>query len=132
MPANKRDALQRYARRLPVTFLTFTPDLPAYMQTADLVVSMAGYNTTCEILSLQKRAVLIPRTQVRAEQRLRAVNLAARGLARLILPGDLTPARLWAEIESALDAPPPQVSLNLGGLQKAGVLVHPVAINKSR
>ncbi len=118
MPRAKRKALRRAAKEKPVTLLEFTPDLPSYMKAADLIVGMAGYNTVCEILSLQKRALLIPRTRTRAEQLIRASSLATRGLARLLLPDELTPKRLAAEIDAALATLPPQNSLNMDGLPK--------------
>lgn len=120
MSESKRRALARQAKGLPVTLLAFTPDLLSYMAAADVVVSMAGYNTVCEILSLGKRAVLIPRTRVREEQLLRADGLARRGLATVIAPADLTPDRLRAAVDAALSAPPPVVDLNLDGLARAG------------
>ena len=47
---------------------------------------MAGYNTFCEILSLDKRAILIPRVKPRREQLLRARRAAAMGLVRMLDP----------------------------------------------
>ena len=91
MPRAKRKALRQAVRNQPATLLEFTPDLTSYLKAADLVVSMAGYNTVCEILSMQKRALLIPRTRIREEQRIRAAALAKRGLAHLLLPETLTP-----------------------------------------
>ncbi|MCB9419000.1 MAG: glycosyltransferase [Ardenticatenaceae bacterium] len=116
MPRAKRKALRQAIQNRPVTLLEFTPDLTSYLKAADLVVSMAGYNTVCEILSLQKRALLIPRTRVREEQLIRAQALADRGLAHLLLPEELTPQRLATQIEAALAAPRPRVSLNMNAL----------------
>ena len=116
MTAERRDLLERMADRPDVTFMKFTPDLVSYMRAADLVISMAGYNTTCEILSLQKRAILVPRVKVRQEQKLRAAHLAELGLASQLLPQQLRPRRLLAEIERSLSRPEPIVNLNLDGL----------------
>lgn len=104
MAERKRKLLRRAVAdgRLPVTILEFTADLTSYLQAADLVVSMAGYNTVCEIMSLQRPSLLIPRRHVRAEQRIRAKALAERGLARCLPPEELTPERLAAEIAAAL------------------------------
>jgi predicted glycosyltransferase len=117
MPRAKRKALRQSVENQPVTLLEFTPDLTSYLKAADLVVSMAGYNTVCEILSLQKRALLIPRTHIREEQRIRAEALAARGLAHLLLPEELTPQRLAAKIEAALTSSRPRVNLNMNALE---------------
>lgn len=116
MTDERRDLLEQMADRPDVTFMKFTPDLVSYMRAADLVISMAGYNTTCEILSLQKRAILVPRVKVRQEQKLRASHLADLGLTRQLLPHQLQPSRLLAEIERSLALPEPIVNLNLDGL----------------
>lgn len=123
MAEGKRKSLQRMGHQKAVTLLEFTPDLVSYMAAADLVVSMAGYNTVCEILSLNKRALLIPRMRVRAEQFIRASSLAERKLARVLLPTELTPSRLANEIKSALSAPPPIVDLNLDGLPQVSAAI---------
>ncbi|MER3459582.1 MAG: hypothetical protein C4309_14005, partial [Chloroflexota bacterium] len=101
-----------------LTLMEFTPDLVSYIAAADLVVSMAGYNTVCETLSLGVRALLVPRVRPRAEQRIRAERLAQRGCARVLLPEDLSPQRLADEIV-ALATPPPAVRLNFDGLARA-------------
>jgi predicted glycosyltransferase len=117
MPQGKRQALRRLAAELPVSFIEFTADLDSYLAAADLVISMAGYNSACELLSLNQRALLIPRSHTRAEQRLRATLLAQRGLAHLLLPETLTPDTLRQAIDQALHAPYPTQTLNLNGLQ---------------
>ena len=88
-----------------VTLMEFTPDLVSYLQAADLVVSMAGYNTVCEILSLAKRAILVPRDKVREEQRIRAAHLQRLGLAEMLPLSELDPERLAEMINDALARP---------------------------
>ncbi len=124
MPQGKRGLLQRMAQGQDVTLLEFTPDLPSYIHAADLVVSMAGYNTVCELLSLGKRAVLIPRDRVRAEQRIRAGHLAQQGLAQVLLPTQLTPAQLLQAIQQGLASPPPRVTVSLDGLERASQAIQ--------
>ncbi len=124
MSDDKRGLLRKAAALPGVSLLEFTPDLISYLAAADLVVSMAGYNTVCELLSLGKRALLIPRVQVRVEQRLRAEALAARGLAHLLLPDELSPQRLSQAIDLALSAPPPVVDLPLDGLRQASQAIQ--------
>lgn len=136
MPQGKRNMLHKAARKLPVDLLEFTPDLTSYMAAADLVISMAGYNTVCEILSLQKRALLIPRVRVREEQRLRALSLAKMEQVRVLLTGDLTPQRLGIEIDAALATQPPTIKLGLNGLSNlsktiAELLEEPVSIHQN-
>ena len=116
MAERKRKQLAATVRGRNVTLMTFTPRLLDYMASADLVVSMAGYNTTIELLSLGQRAILIPRNQVRAEQRIRAERLHARGLATHLPIHQLTPRMLQSTIEAALAEPRPFVPLNMNGL----------------
>ena len=118
MAHGQRRELKRMARGLPVTLLTFTPDPLRYLDAADLVISMAGYNTTCEILSLGKRALLIPRDKVREEQRIRANALARRGLVHMLDPRDLSPKRLQQAILAALQAPLRRTPFPMTGLDK--------------
>jgi predicted glycosyltransferase len=130
MAHRQRELLRQTGDRSRLTLLDFTSDLTSYMAAADLVISMAGYNAVCEILSLGKRAVLIPRQSVRAEQRLRAERLAARGLARLLRPDELTPPRLRDEISAGLAGPRPAVCLDMHGLSRisaaiAALVEHP-------
>lgn len=124
MPDDKRGLLRRAAALPGVTLLEFTPDMISYLAAADLVVSMAGYNTVCELLSLSKRALLIPRVQMRVEQRLRAEALAARGLAHVLLPDTLSPSRLSDAIDQALASPPPAIDLPLDGLRQASQAIQ--------
>jgi UDP-N-acetylglucosamine transferase subunit ALG13 len=72
--------------------IEFTDQMMNYMQAADVVVSMAGYNTICEILSLGKRAVIVPRVEPVQEQKIRAERMVGLGLFKMIYPRDLTPA----------------------------------------
>lgn len=119
MPVDKREMLIGAVRNDRLTLLEFTPDLVSYMAAADLVVSMAGYNTVCEVLSLGVRSLLVPRVRPRSEQRIRAERLAARGIVRMLLPEDLTPERLALEIKNSLASQPPRVTLDLNGLSRA-------------
>lgn len=106
MPQAQRTMLAQAARRLPHVRLTeFTDDLPSYMGAADAVVSMAGYNTVCEILSLNRPAVVVPRVMPVAEQWLRAERMARLGLFYTIHPHDLTPQSLMQTVMIALRTP---------------------------
>ncbi len=79
---------QRRTRRLNnVEAITFDAHIESLMDRALGVVSMGGYNTFCEILSFDKRAVIVPRTEPRMEQYLRARRAHELGLARM-LPDD--------------------------------------------
>ncbi len=49
------------------------------------VVSMCGYNTFCEIISFDRKAVVIPRTRPRLEQFIRATRAQELGLVNVLL-----------------------------------------------
>jgi predicted glycosyltransferase len=111
---------------LPVTLMEFTPDLMSYLQAADVVVSMGGYNTVSELLALRQRALIVPRVNLRAEQLIRAERLALRGLVRMLHPDQLTPGRLLTEIRIASRAPRPDpegAGINMSGLDKISTVL---------
>jgi predicted glycosyltransferase len=90
------------AKRLPhIAVVTFDAHVELLMERAVGVVAMAGYNTFCEILSLDKRAILIPRTTPRQEQLLRALRAAELGLVRTLDPrGEHDPAVMAAALRA--------------------------------
>ncbi|HSI02100.1 MAG TPA: glycosyltransferase [Reyranella sp.] len=82
MPAAAReDFKERAAKFANIRTLTFTNNLGALMKDAEGVVAMGGYNTFCEILSFDKKAIIVPRTRPRLEQFIR--TRAARNLGLL-------------------------------------------------
>ena len=103
MPDAVRDDLQLMANgSRQVQFLSFTDDVPSYLGAADVVVSMGGYNSVCEILSASRPAIIVPRVTPRREQLMRAAALSRRGLLRMIHPAELSPQRLLQEINDLL------------------------------
>jgi len=77
-------------------------DSLSYISAADLVVAMAGYNTSVEILRMKKSAILIPRAGPSAEQRTRARLFAAKQWVDIIDPDELTPDKLAHHISTHL------------------------------
>lgn len=100
-----RARLKALAKDLPVVVRPTVPDPLAYLGAADLVVAMAGYNTTAEILRLRTRALLVPRSGPSAEQRLRAQAFADRGWVRWLHPEHLEERRLAEAMTRALAQP---------------------------
>lgn len=120
MPENRRVALlERYGYLADVTFLDFEPDLTRRYAEADVVVSMAGYNTVCEMLSFARRAILVPRAEPVMEQLIRARLLAAQGLFDIVEPQDLSPDTLIRKVlDSFKPSPVAPAPLNLDGLPR--------------
>jgi len=79
------------ARAGGVIVKEFCDDMMSHMNAADLVVSMGGYNTVCELLTLKKKTIIVPRVAPVQEQWIRAERMQARGLLRAIHPDELTP-----------------------------------------
>jgi predicted glycosyltransferase len=84
--------------------LEFTDDMMSHMNAADVVVSMAGYNTICELLTLRKRAVVVPRVEPVQEQKIRAERMAELSAFAMIHPDQLNPRTLEGAIANQLRA----------------------------
>jgi predicted glycosyltransferase len=113
--------------------IEFTDDLMSYMNAADIVISMAGYNTICELLTLGKRSILVPRVRPIEEQRIRAERLAGFRAFRTILPDELTPRVLERAIEEELQlaqstAPVP-TCIDLGALPRITAMLQREALS---
>ncbi len=81
------DFLQRASRLSKIEAISFEARMESLMDRALGVVCMGGYNTFCEILSFNKRALVVPRTEPRMEQFIRASQAAQLGLVS-VLPDD--------------------------------------------
>ncbi|MEM6988774.1 MAG: glycosyltransferase [Pseudomonadota bacterium] len=87
MPRKIRKELQRLARRnKKLHVLSFDNNLEGLMAGSQAVVAMGGYNTYCEILSLDKPALIVPRKVPRLEQYIRATRSAELGLTQTLEP----------------------------------------------
>lgn len=107
MSEDDRASLQELAAvGAHVHVLDFAKDMAGYLAAADAVVSMGGYNTVCELLSLERPSLIVPRVTPRKEQLIRAEALERRGLVRMLHPDDLSPSRLLAAVTDLLDHPP--------------------------
>ncbi|WP_217523359.1 glycosyltransferase family protein [Pleurocapsa sp. PCC 7327] len=91
MPQDRTQELSQIAQQFShVQMSEFTDDIASYMETADAVVCMGGYNTICEVISLSKRAVVVPRIKPVQEQWIRAQKMTEFGLFKTIHPSKLT------------------------------------------
>ena len=102
-PELQTEFMQRIERLKRVRALTFDTRLEALMFNAAGVVAMGGYNTFCEILSFDKRAILVPRTAPRLEQFIRAQQAQEVGLVRML--GDDGERDVRAMISALRDLP---------------------------
>lgn len=105
MAESRRQALAARADTLGcVTRQEFSDDMMSMIDAADVVVCMGGYNTVCELLTLRKRAVVVPRVRPVLEQGIRAERMAALGLMRTVHPDRLSPTRLIETVAQEIAA----------------------------
>lgn len=121
MAAGAREAVHVAAATTPrMTVLDFVPDLHRLIAGASAVVSMAGYNSVCEVLATDRPALLVPRTEPRTEQLVRARRLAELGAADLLSADQLEPGRLSAWLDRAVGTTPDAGCIEA----RAGLDVH--------
>jgi len=104
MPRNQRRHLAKKAKPFPIKVLPFYPSMEEMFGAADLVVSMGGYNTVCEILSQKTPSLIIPRETPRKEQLLRAQALKKRELIDYIPWTEITTATLHEKLFAMLNS----------------------------
>src|SRR5260221_2674842 len=84
MRVEARAAFEVRAAALSLPCEVFEPRMEHLMGDCRAVASMGGYNTFCEILSFDKRALIVPRHTPRFEQTIRAEAAQRLGLARTL------------------------------------------------
>lgn len=121
MPAAERRDLQARAAVPGATARARVSDSLSYIEAADLVVAMAGYNTSVEILRAGTPAVLVPRAGPSAEQRMRAARFAEQGWVHVLDPRRLDSETVAGAILTGLarQACPPASAPDLSGLGRA-------------
>ena len=136
----RHDALARDIAELDgdVTLHDFVDDLGARMASASGVIAMAGYNTVVEVLSCGVPALLVPRSEPRREQTIRAERVAP--VADLQVCGARTlDERCFETFLEAARAGRDRVApaLDLGGLDRAARILeaclegHPEAASRA-
>jgi predicted glycosyltransferase len=105
MPKKKRRKIFKRARKLGVRTYHFYRQMETIFAAADLVVSMGGYNTLCEILSQGTLSLVIPRETPRKEQMIRAQAFKRQNLIDYIPWGEFTPQILQEKILELLGNP---------------------------
>ncbi|MDZ8106292.1 MAG: glycosyltransferase [Nostoc sp. DedQUE12a] len=133
MPLEQQAAIkQKAAAYSHVEIGEFTNDLMSYIAAADAVVAMGGYNTICEILSVNKPAVIVPRIKPSQEQYIRAQHLAWLGVLTAIHPNDLTPDILLRSLLQQLHIPKISIpEINLNGLPKISQYISNLLAKKN-
>lgn len=123
MPAPARERLHALAaQRADMQVLDFVAEPLGLMREASAIVAMGGYNTTTEILSLEQRALIVPRVRPREEQWIRARRLAELGLVDCLHPDQLSAERLAAWLAAPGRPRRAREVLDFGGLERVCAL----------
>ncbi len=129
MPAEELGDLQRHAGPW-VRVVPAVDDIVFHIRHAAAVIAMGGYNTVCEIMSTDVPALIVPRNQSRAEQRIRAASLADAGFLDQQDIDSLTPEFLAGWLATRLGTRVDRRRAGLDGLirvpQLAAELMRPM------
>lgn len=90
------------ARQGDFRAIRFTSNAQILFERSDLVVSMGGYNTMCELMALGHYPLIIPRIKPRIEQLIRAQVFREKGLCDFLHPAELSVTALEKKIALCL------------------------------
>jgi predicted glycosyltransferase len=127
MDEAKYQQLEKLAQgQTNISLRRFTPSLVAYLNRADLSISLGGYNTTMNILKTGVRSMIYPSDKDR-EQAIRAKKLEKLGLLKILDRSELAPKLLarsiidYLQSESILDL---TNTLRLDGAKQAAIILQ--------
>jgi predicted glycosyltransferase len=123
--ALRRELARRAELNARLRVIEFVREPGVLLARADRVVAMGGYGTTCEILSFERHALIVPRVRPRREQAIRAERLAALGLVHTVDPCRATPDHISTWLSCELGHPPSaRAALDFQGLQRVPELLE--------
>jgi predicted glycosyltransferase len=125
LPEDAWRRLRRLAASAPdVTMRRAVPDLSYELRHAAGSVSQCGYNTAMDLLESRVPALVVPYGEGNEDEQLkRARRLEALGALRVLPAGEMTPARLAAEMSSLASFAPAASTLNLRGAERTADLL---------
>jgi len=129
MTERQRLEIQARAANVPnIEIVDFLANLETLVANARAVVGMCGYNTFCEVMSFDKRALFVPRTAPRREQSIRAYRAEEFGWVNVL---DIEDAKRGLAFRSAVNqlmrAPLPSEAVarpDLDGLNRVCALTE--------
>lgn len=135
LSAGKRTKLLAIAEKCSdMQIIEFTNQMEGFVENADVLVCMGGYNTICEAMTYRKKTICVPRKNPVTEQLIRARRFEELGLLTMICPDQLSPQRIAHELEQALSEPEGRsersLPLNLDGLQNINAHIDDLLIEK--
>ncbi|MCT4626225.1 glycosyltransferase [Halodesulfovibrio sp.] len=126
MPQEYQQQIRALCAAYPhITVTDFIADFIDQLSAADLSVSMAGYNTTMNLLAVNTFGLVYPFDQNR-EQRMRSSSLEKLGALSILEQKDLEPQNLCSLLAKYLTKPnrKPQHSINLHGATESARLLE--------
>jgi predicted glycosyltransferase len=116
MPNRQRKILRDRANSLGVIIHSTLSDIPSYINAADVIITMAGYNSLTEVMRFRKPTIVVPRQGPSAEQTLRAGLFAQWDGVHPLDPRKLDGSQLAAAIRTGLDNRSTEYSSSLASL----------------
>ncbi len=129
MPEPHRVRLHQIAAgNRAIRVMDFAKEPTILLKHARSVVAMGGYNTTMEVLSFKKRALLVPRVKPRSEQMVRAERLRDMGLVSVLHPDRASSSAITSWLNSPNTAKQhSRPALDMGGVPRvADFLANPL------
>ena len=119
MPPEVQQSLRCCAATNPrLRVINFVNEPTLLLSRADRIIAMGGYNTTYEILSFEKPALIVPRVQPRSEQLIRAKRMRDLGLIDMLHPDNLSPKALTEWLHLDKETPRAREQLDFNGLPR--------------
>jgi predicted glycosyltransferase len=107
MKSENRERIRLRASHLAnVSVVDFEAQMEVLLQRSVGVVGMCGYNTFCEVLSFDKKALFVPRTHPRLEQYIRASRARELGYSQMLTPEEAAIPQVMAKALRALPGQP--------------------------
>jgi len=129
MPADTKQELLKHSLDKPNLHIIDFLKEPTYLiSRADRIIGMGGYNSICEVLSFEKRALIVPRITPRTEQWVRAQCLNQLGLIDILHPNEITSEKIvsWL-LTDGPDIKHVKQRIDFNGLKKLPDLISKIA-----
>jgi predicted glycosyltransferase len=128
MKTENRERIRLRASRLAnVTVIDFETRLEALVSRAVGVLGMCGYNTFCEVLSFDRKALFLPRMHPRQEQYIRASRAREIGLCAMLTPEEAAiPALMAHALRDLPNRVAPSVKLVVGDMAGLDVICEEI------
>jgi predicted glycosyltransferase len=134
MDPDQREKLRVQASGLGARVFTCVEDVLSFINAADLVITMAGYNSLCEVVFSRRKAIVVPRLGPRAEQRMRADLFERQGLIDMLDPREVSPKILAQRITEDLertDFPLADTAIDMSGARNAARRLSELVLEKA-